>query len=186
MKKTIALVASAAAVAFAAPVAAQSGPTVDHLLTGEVADICGAYDFQNSPVLIDFGTLSDVDVGSQTPEIANGVTIVCNGANGGTVNITSANGGALFLDGTGGANREVGYTVRATGGSGLAFNATALTSDVNLPFGASGAFLNGQSMTLRFAANGVAQDSPAGNEAPSTTVFAGTYTDTVTVSVTAN
>lgn len=186
MKKNIALIATAAAFAFAAPAAAQSGPTVEHLLQGEVAVICGAYDFQNSPVLIDFGTLSDVDVGSLTPEVVNGVTIVCNDPDGGTVNITSQNGGSMFLEGTGGANREVGYVVRATGGSGLAFAQTPLTSDVNLPFNASGAFLNGQSMTLRFAANGVAQDAPAGNDAPSTTVFAGTYTDTVTVSVTAN
>lgn len=188
MKKIALLAAGAAAMAFTTSAQAQSSGTVDMLLQGEVAEVCGAFDFQSSPVLIDFGTLSDVEVGAQTPEIANGVTIVCNDANGGTVNITSATGGTLKRAGTsGGSGNEIGYTVRATGGSGLAFGATDLSSDVDLTFSGSTAFLNGQSMTLRFAADGVriTNDSEA-NEATRTSVFAGTYQDTVTVSVTAN
>ena len=187
MKKIIALSAAAIAMAaVSAPAAAQSGPTVEHALTGEVGSICGAFDFQSSPVLIDFGILSDVPVGQFTPEQANGVTIVCNSPNGGTVNITSLNGGNLFLDGTGGNGREVGYQVRGTGGT-LNFGTTTLASDVNLNFNGAPAMVAGQSITLRFAAEGVLEENvSAVNEADRTTVFAGTYTDTVTVSVTAN
>ncbi|MEM1131858.1 MAG: hypothetical protein AAGH53_02875 [Pseudomonadota bacterium] len=189
MKKIIALSAAAIAMAaVSAPAAAQSGPTVDHELRGEVESICGAFDFQDSPVLIDFGILSDVPVGQRTPEIVNGVTIVCNGLGGGTVNITSQNQGFMFLTGTsGGAAQQVGYVVRATGGSGLAFGETNLASPVARPFNGSSAFVNGQSMTLRFAADGVLDENAgAANQADRTTVFAGIYTDIVTVDVTAN
>jgi spore coat protein U-like protein len=45
----------------------------------------------------------------------------------------------------------------------------------------------GQSMTLNFTTNGVLESNVGSvNEGERTTVFAGNYTDTVTVSVTAN
>lgn len=142
MKKIIAFATGAAALAFATSAQAN---TVEMELTGEVEEICGAFDFQANPVLIDFGALSAIEVGSQTPEVVNGLTIVCNVAAGGTVNITSQNGGVMERDGTsGGPNNEVGYTVRATGGSGLTFASTTLASDINLPFNGSPAYLAGQ------------------------------------------
>jgi len=174
-----------AAAVISTPAAAQE---VVMSLTGEVDQICGAFDFQEQPVLIDFGTLSNVPVGSQTPEQVNNVSIVCNDAAGGTVTVTSANNGLLFRDGTsGGSGNQVGYTVRATGGNGLAFDATTLTTPVSRPFNGSTAFIAGSGLTLRFAANGVLEENVGSvNGADRTTVFAGTYTDTVTVAVTAN
>ncbi|MEW4449089.1 hypothetical protein [Qipengyuania sp. JC766] len=185
MKKTVALVASATAVAFAAPVAAQNVNPVVHELTGEVDGVCTLADSTPQPVQIDFGTLSGVDVGSQTPEQANGLTIICNDPDGGTLSISSANNGVLRRDGTnGGANNEVGYSFRTTGT--ITIPTGNLATQVNRTFNASSAYINGQSITLRFAANGVRAPSPAGNGGTISTVFAGTYSDTVTVAVTAN
>ncbi|MEE4213076.1 MAG: hypothetical protein V2I43_27840 [Parvularcula sp.] len=188
MKKIVATTALMCAAIVTTSANAQSAGSVDMALQGEVTQVCGAFDFQSSPVLIDFGTLSDVEVGSQTPEIANNVTIVCNDPDGGIVNITSANSGVLERVGSaGGEGNEVGYTVRATGGSGLAFGASDLSNDVEVSFSGAPAFINGQSMTLRFAANGVRiTDDTNANDATRTSVYAGTYTDLVTVSVTAN
>lgn len=185
MKKTFALAASAAAVAFAAPAAAQNANPIVHELSGEVEAVCTLADSTPAPVQIDFGTLSNVDVGSLTTEQANGVTIICNDPDGGTLSITSANNGVLRRDGTsGGANNEVGYQFRTTGT--ITVPAGNLATPVTRTFNASSAYINGQSITLRFAANGVRAPSPAGNGGVISTVYAGTYSDTVTVSVTAN
>ena len=63
--------------------------------------------------------------------------------------------------------------------------ATQLTAPVTNTFGGSAAFLAGQTGSINFQTFGV-QAAPGGNEAPGTTVFAGTYQDTVTITVTAN
>lgn len=188
MKKTFALVASVAAIAVAAPAAAQNQNPVVHALTGEVAETCTLADFQPSPIAINFGTLSAVDVGQQTEAVVNNVTVICNDPVGGTVTVTSANLGTLNRAGTsGGANNSIGYTVAATGGNGLAFAATTLASPVSKTFSASPALLAGSGLTFQFRANGVREAGVSGvNNGTRTTVFAGTYTDTVTVAVTAN
>jgi spore coat protein U-like protein len=195
MKKTLALIASTTAVAFAAPVSAQStgnqNPIV-HELEGEVAGICTLADFQASPIQIDFGMLSDVDVGQQTnPADVNGMTVICNDPDGGTLSITSQNQGILKREGSnGGAQNTVGYTVVLSGGSGLGDptgTVRTLGNPVQKTFAASSAFLNGQSFSLSFRANGVRETGVANaNQGTRTTVFAGIYTDTVTVAVTAN
>lgn len=156
-------------------------------LTGEVEGVCGVFDEDSSPVEIDFGLLSDIEVGQQTPEVTNGITLICNDPDGGIFTIASENGGNLWREGTsGGFGNEVGYTVAATGSNGIDVQPTDLASPVSRNFLGSPDLVNGQPITISFRANGVSRDAPAGNDAPSTTVFAGVYSDIVRVSVTAN
>lgn len=175
-------------VAFAAILAAPaSAQDVTMSLTGEVEAICGVFDDESSPVEIDFGMLSDVELGQQTPAITNSVTLICNDPDGGTLTIQSENGGKLWREGTsGGEANEIGYTVSTAGSSGLAIQPTDLTSPVTTTFLGSPDLINGQPMSISFRANGVSRDAPAGNGGRTTTVYAGAYNDIVRVSVTAN
>lgn len=156
-------------------------------LTADVSSICGAVDFLN-PVTVNFNDLATVAT-TATVTRSNGLSIICNDADGGTVTTTSANAGQLRRNGTlTGAGNVIPYTVGITGGSGLAVPAgTSLATPVSRTFSGSTAYLAGQSMTVNFTTNGVLESNVGNvNEGERTTVFAGNYTDTVTVSVTAN
>lgn len=191
MKKI--LIAALAATAFAGTASAQANNngvvgSVVMNLKANVAEICGAVDYLN-PVDVDFGELSTV-LTSATVEKSNGLTIVCNDAAGGKVTIASANAGKLLRNGalTGNGN-EIGYTVSSTGGSGLSPlpGGTSLATPKEITFNGSTAFVAGQSMTLKFAVNGVLQANVSNiNDGERTTVYAGAYSDIVTVSVTSN
>lgn len=197
MRNVLLLAACGAALVSGAPALAQSAPatpiapgvvgTVQMNLSADVAEICGAVDFLN-PVPLDFGTLSSVATNATVTK-SNGVSIICNDAAGGTVTVTSANSGKLLRNGTlTGQGNEIGYTLEATGGSGLAIPAgSSLSSPISRAFNGSNAFRQGQSVTYRFTTNGVLESNVGTvNEGERTTVFAGNYTDTVLVSVTSN
>jgi spore coat protein U-like protein len=193
MKKLVFAALAATTTFVAAPAFAQApnnngvvGNVVMNL-SADVSTICGAVDFLN-PVPVNFNDLSTVAT-SATVTRSNGLSIICNDADGGTVTVTSANGGQLRRNGTlTGAGNVIPYTFGATGGSGLAIPAgSSLASPVARTFSGSTAYMAGQSMTLNFTTNGVLESNVGSvNEGERTTVFAGNYTDTVTVSVTAN
>lgn len=188
MRAMLASFAAVSALAISAPVSAEE---LTITLTGEVTPICGVTNDETNaapgPIPINFGMLSDTPVGQQTDRITSRLLITCNSPDGGSVTINSENGGKLFLDGVGGEAREVGYTISSVGGFGLFFPETDLGADVVRTFPGAAQFIQGQRLTLFFKANGVAVNNDANaNEADRTTVFAGNYTDVVTVSVTAN
>jgi hypothetical protein len=98
--------------------------------------------------------------------------------------ITSANSGYMTLNGaaTTSANRRIRYTVQHGGGSGLAFAETQLTAPRTDNFGA---MLNGHTGSLTFRANGVSQLDASGSGTQVTTVFAGDYSDVLTIAIAA-
>jgi hypothetical protein len=156
-------------------------------LTGEVEGVCGVQDDAGGPVLIDFGMLSAVAVGQQTPEVTHDLSIICNDPDGGTLTVESVNGGNLQREGSsGGEGNEVGYSVSASGTAAIDFAPTDLSDPVSRNFLGSADLLTSRGVTLRFRANGVSAPSPAGNGGTTTTVYAGVYRDIVKVSVTAN
>lgn len=156
-------------------------------LMGEVEGVCRVQDDAGAPVLIDFGMLSDIAVGQQTPEITHDLSIICNDPDGGTLTVESVNGGNLQREGSsGGEGNAVGYSVSASGSAAIDFAPTDLADPVRRNFLGSADLLASRTVTLRFRANGVSAPSPAGNGGTITTVYAGVYSDIVKVSVTAN
>lgn len=180
MKKLI--LAAVAAATFTTPALADN--TLTYNLDADVGSICGVWKFDGPVVAVSFGELA-----TTTAEVVAGAgsaTYRCNNPGGFTRTISSANSGKLVRVGSsGGSLNSIDYTFQHGGGSGLGTAATQLTAPITTTHAGSGAFLAGQTGSVTFRVNGVA--APAGgNNAPGTTVFAGDYTDVVTISVTGN
>jgi len=191
MKKVLIATASVlAAVAMAAPAAAQQGQSLVVNLTGNVASVCGAYNSgaANGVLSLDFGQLANTDAnGGQVALPGFNATYICNSAAGMTRTISSANSGFLFRDGTtGGAANQVPYTIAHGGGSGLNFAEQGLSAPIVTTRPGSTALMNGQGGTVTLRANGVRIPSPANAAFTTTNVFAGDYNDVLTIAVVAN
>lgn len=160
-----------------------SAQDLEYDLSAEVAEVCMVNGTASYTGEAQFGDLTDVATGNWVESDGTGADYVCNAPNGFTREITSQNGGMLVRDGSGGGpNNEIAYEMKHGGGSGLGFGWTDLNAAKTDSFNASGAFLDGQTGTVRFRAEGV--ENP--NNPESTTVYAGDYSDLVTISVTAN
>lgn len=189
MKKLlIATVAAVATLAAASTASAAStfGTSLTINLAADVAARCDARlnSADGTVLAIDFDTLSSTDTAAQVTRSGGSVTYICNDVDGFTRTITSANDGYMTLGGTATAasNRRIRYTVQSGGGSGLSFVETQLTAPITGNFGA---MLNGQTGGLTFRANGVSQLDPSGSGSQVTTVFAGDYSDVVTIAIAA-
>lgn len=185
MKKM--LIAALAATSFGATPALADNQ-IAYAVSGNVGSICGVFRHDGSNFLttvpVNFGELATTS--AQVAVGAGSATYRCNSANGFSRSITSANNGVLIRNGSsGGAANQIAYTMSHGGGSGLGFAAQSLAGGKTTTHGGSTAFLAGQTGSVNFQVNGV-QAAPDGNQSPGTTVFAGTYTDTVTIAVTAN
>ena len=188
--KRIAVIAAAVAAASAAPAFAQAVPpapsgNLTYNLTAQVAEVCGAYNFQGDVINIDFGQLAMVlPTARVTPAGQGSITYRCNVPAGFTRTITSQNNGFLTRNGVATTDnlRRIRYTFQSGGGSGLSVAETQLTAPVVTDLNGSGSFLAGQTGGVTFRANGV-MGAIGGNESPGTTVFAGNYSDTVTVTI---
>lgn len=162
---------------------------VNFFLNAEVDSICAATTALGENIEIDLGILSQTPVGA---EVSNDgdveIFYVCNDADGFTRTISSINDGVLVRVGSaGGDGNEIPYFLEAGGTNGLDFSRTQVTQPLTRTFGASTIFLNGVAGTLTVYVNGVLDDGgPSGNAASRTTVFAGQYTDLITLTVTAN
>jgi spore coat protein U-like protein len=182
MKKIAILAAGIAAIA-AVPASAQS---LTYNLNAQVAPTCGVYNSGGSTIPVEFGELAAVASSSTVDVAAGEATYRCNSANGFTRTITSTNNGYLTLDGTATTDdaRRIRFNMAHTGASGLSFAAQQLTAPVSSTVAGSTALLAGETGAVSFQAFGV-QGAAGGNGAPGTTVYAGNYRDTVTVTVTA-
>ncbi|MCX9145954.1 hypothetical protein [Erythrobacter sp. WG] len=183
MKTKIALIAAGFAAFAAVPASAQS---LTYNLNAQVAPSCGVYNSGGATVAVDFGQLATVATSSTVDVAAGEATYRCNSVNGFTRTITSQNNGYLTLGGqpTTDNARRIRFNMAHTGDAGLSFAAQQLTSPVATTFGGSTAFLAGETGAVSFQAFGV-QGAAGGNGAPGTTVYAGNYRDTVTITVTA-
>ena len=177
-------IAAMAATMFAAPALADN--SITYSLDGDVGSICGVYRHNGTAfvtnVPVNFNELSATS--ANVAASGGSATYRCNSAAGFTRNISSANNGVLRRDGSaGGALNEIAYRMSHGGGSGLSFTAQQLTASKITNLGGSPAFLAGQTGSVNFEVTGV-QAPAGGNQAPGTTVYAGNYTDTVTIAVT--
>ena len=181
--KKISAIAILASGLVAMPAAAN---TLTYNVQADVGSVCGVYKFDGPTVTVDFDTLSATPTSTQVTEAAGSATYRCNSTAGFTRTVSSANGGYLTLNGATTTDnlRRIPFTMSHGGGSGLGFAATQLTAPITSNFGGSAAFLAGQTGSVNFQTNGV-QAAVGGNDAPGTTVFAGDYSDVVTITVTA-
>lgn len=186
MKKILAAAAALAVLTAASAASAQSvyGTNLTVNLSADVALRCDArLNSATGTILdIDFGTLSSVDTAATVSMGAGSMSYICNDADGFTRTISSANSGYLTLDGasTTANNRRIAYTMSHGGGSGLAFADTQLTAPLATNLGA---MLGAQTGSVTFKANGVM--TGGGTSAQSTSVFAGDYSDVVTIAIAA-
>jgi len=175
--KKIALFAAGITALTAVPASAQ---TLTYNLNAQVAPTCGVYSTSGPTIAVDFGELSTVATTSTVSVAAGDATYRCNSANGFSRTITSQNNGYLTLDGlaTTDTARRIRFDMAHTGNLGLAFSAQQLTTPISGTFGGNTAFLAGETGQVSFQAFGV-------QGASGTTVYAGNYRDTVTITVTA-
>jgi hypothetical protein len=181
--KRILILAAMASTAVSAPAFADN--TLVYNVDADVGSICGVFKFDGPVVPVVFGELATTPTANTVNAPAGSATYRCNSPAGFNRSVSSLNSGKLVRTGSSGdASNSIAYTMTHGGGSGLGFAATALTAPIVASFSGSTAFLNGQTGSVSFQVNGVA--NVGGNNAPGTTVFAGDYTDVVTIAVTAN
>lgn len=169
---------------------ANFGSSLEFELNAVVDPICGARLNASSagPELeLDFGNLTQLPSTDQETRGGGSLTYVCNVASGFTRTISSQNGGFLTLDGaaTTANNRRIPFTMEHGGGSGLGFAANDLSSPVVNSY-ATDAFRAGQTGGVTFRVNGVRVPVGTSTSLFTTTVFAGDYSDIVTVAITPN
>lgn len=171
----------------AAPGAAMA-QTVTYNVNAQVQQICGAYNTEGQVVPVDFGALANTLPANFVQRDAGDITYRCNVAAGFTRTVASQNRGFLTLGGqaTTSTTRRIRFTMLQQGANGFGY--VQLTAPrVNSLRDAAGSplYLRGQTAIIRFRAYGVRGAAttvgPVG-----TTVFAGNYRDTVTLTITAN
>lgn len=172
---------------FAAPCAAMA-QTVTYNVNAQVQQICGAYNTEGQVVPVDFGALANTLPAQFVQRDAGDITYRCNVAAGFTRTVRSQNNGWMTLGGqtTTNANRRIRFTMQHQGANGFGYvqltapRVTSLRDAVGRPL-----YLRGQTAIIRFRAFGVR--GAATTVGPiGTTVFAGNYRDTVTLTITAN
>lgn len=185
---------AAAAVALATPAAAQINPNQQALtvnINASVAGQCGVFNQSNiaggnPTTTINFGDLAATSAQTTLPTQPFSVLYLCNNPAGFTRTITSANSGNLARNGNlTGALNTIPYTVQHGGGNGnLSFAAQQITAPrVNSVGNGDGSFLAGQAGSLTIRVNGVQVPSAANANFNTTSVFAGNYSDVLTVSI---
>jgi spore coat protein U-like protein len=157
-------------------------------LSGNVEEICGIT-ASSSTLDVDFGELAGTS-GEVRRDVAFG--LVCNSAGGISLGMTSANDGYLLRDGAtlGDEGSQISYKVNLDPGSeAFTPSFTPGTPPLNLQtdrlftLPGSASLREGREVGAAIALNGV--QGPDFQGAPTTTVFAGAYSDTITVSLTA-
>jgi len=133
------------------------------VIQGEVPMYC---DLINNSV----DAVEIVDLTTTDSQTLGSYTYKCNNPAGFDRTVASANGGVLSGD-----HGSINYLFSHGGGSGLSFSAQQLTSPRTDTLSGSSAFAAGQTGSVRFQLPA----SAAGE-------MAGTYSDTVTVSIVAN
>ncbi len=166
------------------PLAAQS---LTYDMAAQVTPVCGVYNSTGTVIDVNFGSLAGVDPSASVNVGAGSATYRCNSRTGFTATIASQNNGWLTLDGTATteASRRIRFNMAHGGGSGLSFAARQLTAAFSRSFPGNSTWLIGQTGGVSFQAFGV-RAAPGSNGVPGTTVLAGNYRDTVTITVTSN
>lgn len=184
MNKIATLIAGTAALCAGAAAA----ENLNFSLNAQVPPVCGAFGTGGPVIAVDFGELANIPPDQTVQARAGSITYRCNSLVGYTRTVSSQNGGYLTLDGnpTTDDARRIPFTMRTTGAH--RFGPLQLLNPRTTFHGVgrnSTAMLRGNGGNVFFNAFGVrGPDGPNGT--PGTTVFAGNYRDTVTVTVIAN
>lgn len=182
--RTSAILAASLAALAATPLAAQN---VTYDVNAQVAPVCGVYSSSGTVINVNFGSLADVATSTTVNVPAGSATYRCNVRNGFTRIITSQNGGWLTLEGnpTTDASRRIRFNMQHGGGNGMGFPVQQLTAPLSRSFPGNASWLAGQTGSVSFQAFGV-RAAPTAGGMFGTTVLAGNYRDTVTITLTAN
>ena len=162
--------------------------TVTYNVGAQVQQMCGAYNTEGQVVPVDFGALANTLPAQFVQRDAGDITYRCNVLAGFTRTVRSQNNGWLTLGGqaTTSATRRIRFTMLQQGANGFGYvqltapRVTSLRDATGNPL-----YLRGQTAIIRFRAYGVRGAATAAGPV-GTTVFAGNYRDTVTLTVTAN
>jgi spore coat protein U-like protein len=172
----------------ASAVASASAQNLTLGLEADVMQMCGAFNGQTSAVEVDFGALANTPIDRQLLRRAGSITYRCNNRNGFTRSIASQNGGYMTLNGeaTNDAARRIPFTMSQSGANGFAQRQLTTPMVTSHRDGVTSArLLRGSGGNVSFRASGV-RTPTAGGAPAGTRVFAGTYRDTVTITITAN
>ena len=162
MKKTIRTLAIGLALTFATADLAQAN-SFNFNVQGVVPGIC---EVTNE----DIAATTTVDLEITSAQAVGDLTYKCTNPGGFTRTITSTNSGSLDANG-----QSIDYQVTHTGNGGLSFAATQLSSPKVDNLSGASVFASGETASISVTIPSLAND-----------LFAGTYTDTITVDVTAN
>lgn len=156
-------------------------------INAQVSPTCRVYSSSGTVINVNFGSLADVASTATVNVAAGSATYQCSSLAGFTRTIASQNDGWLTLDGnpTTQTNRRIRFTMTHGGGSGLGFPARQLTAPFSRNYPRNPTWLGGQTGAVSFQASGV-RGAPASNGVSGTTVLAGNYRDTVTITLTSN
>lgn len=196
----LALIGSAAAL-MALPALAQAqasrGSTLTFNLDADVGTICGVYDNNQQSVDVPFGDLA-TKTSTQDVTVSTTLTYRCNAPGGFNRKITSANDGKLVRVGTtGGSMNEIAYRFGHGAGplganlgvglrSGIMRPAPFVAVDTTHTQNSAGNFVTGVQAEAVFEVGGVFRTYGGyANGAPGTSVYAGDYKDTVTITINA-
>lgn len=185
--KKIFLTSAVATVMIAGSAFAQQTPAgqISYDLNAEVGSVCGAFNSTGTEIDVDFGELANTATTSTIEQSAGSASYACNSPNGFTRTFASANGGYLYRSGTnGGAQNQIAYEMKHGGGNGLSMDWTQLSASATADLNGN-AFLSGQTGAVDFRVYGVRSTNSNANGASHTTVFAGDYSDVVTITLTA-
>jgi hypothetical protein len=184
LTKTILTSAVAAAALLSGSAFAQNNQ-LSYDLSAQVSSVCGVYNSTGSSIDVDFGDLSNTETTATVEQSAGTASYACNSPNGFTRTISSTNGGYLYRSGTnGGTQNQIAYEMRHTGTNGLTMNWTQLTGAANADLSGN-SFLTGVTGNVDFRVYGVRSTNASADGASYTSVFAGDYSDVVTITVTA-
>jgi hypothetical protein len=189
---------SAAAIAVAlvaTPVLAQTNVSPSNnlkfTLDAEVGTICGVYSAQGQTIPLDFGDLAEMTSTQEATRTAE-LIYTCNALGGFSRTITSDNNGRLVRVGsTGGSGNEMTYRFGHSGttANGLTVGNRGLPAAFNPVTSnhsnSTTTFLAGVRETATFQVSGSLRSHGGQGIAPTTSLFAGDYSDTVTIAVTA-
>lgn len=162
MKKTLKALAIGLALTFATADLAQAN-SFNFNVQGTIAGVC---EVTNESI----AATTTVDLEVTTAQTVGDLTYLCINSGGFTRRIQSGNSGNLSANG-----QNIAYQVSHSGNGSLGFNPTQLTSEKVDNLSGSTAFAAGVTETISVTIPSLASG-----------LFAGTYTDTVTVNVTAN
>lgn len=192
--KSLFVLALASTALVAAPAYAQSNVsssnTLTYTLNADVGTICGVYNTGGQAVTINLGDLAELTF-SQKATASSEAVYRCNSTGGFSREIKSANGGTLVRQGTDTlAANAISYRFSHGGGSDLEIargRPTPLGSTpISTTHAGSQAYLTGVVAPIGFEVSGVFNlRGGFADGAPGTSVFAGDYSDTVTISVVA-